>query len=259
MTIFLYLALMNALAQTGNETSATVSPASGKDTMPYEKEFRKYHSLAGMLSYGLKAGINQNNIYGSEIDYIFATPNTQSLLSIHAGLLINTQWNKYFWLKHELLFSTRGALVTLNDSIHGEYSSKFKTLYLDLFPVSPSLHFKGLQFYGGPYLSILANACIQRKNENGDYFNDRSIFGTPENREGEDENKYLQKFDYGLHAGVEYQFSFGLLIGVKYLHGLADIFQYANSFTNDDTKTNPIKIYNKSIMFSVGYTRTRKR
>lgn len=74
----------------------------------------------------------------------------------------------------------------------------------------------------------------------------------------ESKQKYLQKFDFGFNVGIEYQFSFGLLVGLKYTHGLTDIFQYANSYTFDDPKTGNIKIFNRSFLFSLGYKLTGK-
>ncbi|MFN3918629.1 MAG: PorT family protein, partial [Flavobacteriales bacterium] len=93
--------------------------------------------------------------------------------------------------------------------------------------------------------------------ELGNFYIDKSIFGDAGNDESE--KKYLQKFDFGLNAGIEYQFPFGLLIGAKYTHGFTDLFQYANSYTLGDIKTDNIKIYNRSVMFSIGYVFSRKR
>jgi hypothetical protein len=214
-----------------------------------EKQFK-----IGKVTFGFKAGYTHSNLYGNELDYIFASSKTNWLPSFHAGFIVNTQWGKYFWLKHELLVNQRGAKVSLSDSAHGDYHSNLKMLYLDLHPVSPAFHIKGFQIYAGPYVSALTHACIQRKDENGKLFNDKSIFGDAGNSEGEGENKYLQKFDFGLNAGIEYQFPFGLLIGIKYNHGFTDIFQYANSYTNGDTKVDNIKIYNKALMVSLGYS-----
>ena len=211
----------------------------------------------GKVTFGLKAGYNISNLYGSEIDYIFADKQIDWVSGFHAGIVVNTQVNKYFWLKHELFFNQRGAGVMLNDSINGIYSSKMRTYYLDLYPISPTFHFKGFQLYAGPYFSALTVATIQRKDELGNFYTDKSIFGDASNDESE--KKYLQKFDFGINAGIEYQFPFGLLIGVKYTHGFTDVFQYANSYTLQDTKIDNIKIYNRSVLLSIGYVFSRKR
>jgi hypothetical protein len=223
------------------------------------ENFRNQLFKSGSVTFGLKAGYTQGNFYGNEIDYIFAEGTTKWISGFHAGMLVNSKVSKYFWLKRELIFSQRGAVVTLFDSVNGNYSSKLKTYYLDLYPLNPTFHYKGFQLYGGPYISLLTHANIQRKNENGVLFNDKSIFGDAANSEADDENKYLQKFDFGMNFGIEYQFPSGLLIGAKYNHGFTDIFQYANSFTNGDTKTDNIKIYNRAFWVSVGYSFCKKK
>lgn len=221
--------------------------------------FRNNLLNSGKVSFGLKAGYTHGNLFGSEMDYIFADSKTYWLSGFHAGILVNTQLSNYFWLKHELLFSQRGAGVTLFDSINGNYSSKLKTYYIDLYPINLTFHYQGFQIYGGPYISGLTHATIQRKDDNGNLYNDKSIFGDAGNSEAEDENKYLQKFDFGLNVGVEYRFSFGLFVGARYNHGFTDIFQYANSYTNGDNKNDNIRIYNRSLLFSVGYNFVGKR
>jgi hypothetical protein len=222
------------------------------------ENFRNQLFKSGSVTFGLKIGYTHGNFYGNEIDYLFAEGTTNWISGFHAGMLVNSKVNKYFWLKHELIFSQRGAVVTLFDSLTGNYSSKLKTYYLDLYPLNPTFHYKGFQLYGGPYISLLTHANIQRKNENGVLFNDTSIFGDAANSEADDENKYLQKFDFGMNFGIEYQFPFGFFIGAKYNHGFTDIFQYANSYTNGDTKTDNIKIYNRAFWVSVGYSFGKK-
>jgi hypothetical protein len=216
------------------------------------ENFRNQLFKSGSVTFGLKAGYTQGNFYGSEIDYIFAGGTTKWISGFHAGMLVNSKVSKYFWLKHELIFSQRGAIVTLFDSLTGNYSSKLKTYYLDLYPLNPTFHYKRFQLYGGPYISLLTHANIQRKNENGVLFKDKSIFGDAS--QFEDNSKYLQKFDFGMNLGIEYQFPFGFFIGAKYNHGFTDIFQYANSYTLNDPKTTPIKIYNRAFWVSVGYS-----
>lgn len=208
------------------------------------------------VTWGLKAGLTQSNLYGREMDYIFTDTKTSALPSFHFGIIVNSQLGQFFWLKHELLLNQKGARVTIIDSINGDYLSNLKMLYLDFYPISPTFHFKGFQIYAGPYVSLLAKAHLKRKDNHGNYFHDTSIFGTAGNDESE--NKYVQKFDFGLNAGLEYQLPFGVLIGAKYTHGFTDLFQYANSYTLGDSKVDAIKIYSRTLMFSMGYLFDRK-
>lgn len=213
--------------------------------------FRNELLSRGKVSFGIKAGLSYSGLYGKEIGYVFAGNKTDYAPGYHIGVVVDNKIGKNFWLKHELIFNRRITGVQLSDSINGEYGSKLKMSYLELQPFNATFHIKGFQVSAGPYVSALLAAQIQRKDENGNTFNDHSIFGTPDNNESE--NKYLQKFDFGINAGVEYLLPIGLSIGAKYTHGLTDIFQYANSYTLGDTKNDNIKIYNRGFMISIGY------
>lgn len=218
--------------------------------------FRKELFSKGYVAFGIKAGYSNSNIYGKDIDFIFASKQTSHFSAFHAGIFADAKVGKFFSLKHELIINQRGAGVILNDSLLGDYDSKLAMLYLDLYPISPTFHYKNFQLYAGPYISMLVNASVQKKESNGTLYKDKSIFGEAGNNESE--QQYLQKLDFGLNVGIEYQFSFGLLVGLKYTRGLTDIFQYANSYTFDDPKTGKIKIFNQSLLFSLGYKLTGK-
>lgn len=203
------------------------------------------------VSFGIKAGLSYSCLYGKEIGSVFAGNKTEYEPGYHLGLLVNTKTGKNFWLKHELLFNHRTTGVLLSDSINGDYGSMLTMSYLELQPANATFHIKGFQIYAGPYISALIDARIRDKDENGNYVNDHSIYGTPGNDESK--RKYLQKFDFGINAGLEYQLPMGLSVGIKYAHGVTDIFQYANSYTHGDAKNGKIKIYNRAFMISVGY------
>ncbi|MCS6832399.1 MAG: PorT family protein [Flammeovirgaceae bacterium] len=243
MKVFMFLLI---LLVSGRVVAQTAS-----DTVDYEKDFRENVARHGRIAIGLKAGYSLTNLYGKEIAYLFASPRTQWLGGFHAGVLVNAKLRESFWLKHELLFLQKGASVTLTDDINGSYASTLKAYYLEWHPLSPTFHYKGWQGYFGPYIGTVTAAHITRKDDSGKSYQDKSIFGDESNFEKE--KKYLQKFDFGFAAGIEYQFSFGLLLGAKYTHGLTDIFQYANSYTLEDTKHDKINIHHRSILFSVGY------
>lgn len=207
--------------------------------------------LDGSVSWGIKAGWNYSNLYGKERDYVFASNQTSYQSGFHAGLYVDTRLSKHFGLKHELLFSQKRIGVMLTDTNSGDYGSTLTMSYLDLMPASFVYQTGGLQLYAGAYVSALLNANVQRRDANGSMYSDKSIFGSPDNDETQD--RYLQKFDFGANAGIEYRFAFGLSIGARYTHGFTDIFQYANSYTNGAAKTDNIKIYNRGWMLSIGY------
>ncbi len=223
-----------------------------KDSIDYEQDFMLHHAQQGKVSLGAKVGYSHSKFYGTQMDYIFADGQAGWLAGFHVGLEVNSKLSRRFWLKHEILLVQRGAKVKLQDSLSGIYDSKLKTYYIDFYPASPTFHYKGLQVTFGPYVSALVAAVADRKNANGSYFKDHDyFFGTADNSEAKD--RYLQKFDFGILAALSYEFKTGLSIGLAYTRGITDIFQYANSYTFTDPKTDKIRIHNQALMLSLGY------
>jgi len=201
--------------------------------------------------FGLKFGWNHTNLYGKEIADMFASGKTEYQSGFNAGMYVDTRMYRHFGLKHELMFSQRRIGISLADENDEPYKSKLTMTYIDLMPASLTFQLGGLQLYAGPYISAMLNANVRRKDENGNFFKDRSIFGDQKNDESE--ARYLQKFDFGANFGMEYRFGFGLSVGAMYAHGFTDLFQNANAFESEDGKTSEIKIYNRVWMVSVGY------
>lgn len=204
------------------------------------------------ISWGIKAGFNIYNLYGKERDYIFADQKTSYKPGFHIGGFLETKINEKLGLRHELIFSQRKAGVSISDSIHGIYKSTLTMYFIDVVPANLTYQVsKNIQLYAGPYVSALVAANIQRKDKNGNTFSDKSIYGDPAN--DEKENRYLQKFDFGINIGAQYQIKHNLAVELKYTHGFLDLFQYANSYTNEDSKHDRIKIFNRGFMASVAY------
>ncbi|NAW51096.1 outer membrane beta-barrel protein [Elizabethkingia argentiflava] len=207
--------------------------------------------LNNEVKWGIKAGWTYSNLYGKDLDDIFASNKTEFKNGFQAGIYVDTRISKKFGLIHELLFSQKRIGVMLADTQYGDYTSNLSLFYLDLMPANLNFYIGRFQLYTGAYLSALLNASVQRKDKNARMFKDKSIFGDPKNDESQ--TRYLQKFDFGVNVGVEYGFDFGLSIGARYMHGFTDIFQYANTYTNGEIKTDNIKIYNRGYMLSLGY------
>lgn len=220
----------------------------------YSDKDRSIDSLTSndKVSWGLKAGWNYSSLYGKEIDYVFANTDTKYQSGVQLGLFVDTRISNNFGLKHELLFSQRRINVVLSDAESTNYSTTLAQSTIDLMPANLAFHKGGFQLYAGPYISGLVHAHILRKDENGKLWKDKSIFGNAANDESE--THYLQKFDFGANMGIAYSFAHGIHIDARYNHGFTDIFQYANSYTNEDSKVTAIKIYNRGFMLSLAYT-----
>lgn len=218
-------------------------------------KFQNKLFIKGKVSWGVKTAFIQSNLYGVDRSFLSINGQTKALNGFLFGMMVNSMIGKYFWMKHELNFHLHGAGITLHDSINGNYNSELRMYSLQLLPISPSFHIKGFQLYAGPYISALSDASLKRKDESGNYYTDHSIFGN--DKENTEFNKYLQKFDFGIATGVEYEFYFGLNIGVRYTKGFIPIFDNAN--VNTFRQNNPvIKIYNQAIIFSLGYSPKKK-
>lgn len=211
--------------------------------------------INGGAVFGIKGGITQSDYYGPDINTYFASSKTTPVLGFHVGVNVNTEISDCFWLKHELIITQKGAGVSVNDSINGTYTTKLKTYSLDLFPISFSYHKKGFQVFAGPFASMVFAGNIIRKDEHGKLFKDKTIYG--DSRQFEDTSKYLQKLDYGLNIGLEYEFKNGLTIGARYVRGRAEVLDYANKNTLHD-RVNKYRIYNHYFNISIGYCFRRK-
>ncbi|ASK29242.1 hypothetical protein CEY12_03590 [Chryseobacterium sp. T16E-39] len=209
------------------------------------------------VTWGVKAGINTYNLYGKERDFIFANSDTRFKLGFFAGIFVNTNITRNIGLTHELIFNQRRVGVTYKDAADNTYSSTINSSYIDIVPANINYQLSGFRFYAGPYVSMLLAASTKRKDENGIFFKDKSIFGDATN----DESKgyYLQKFDFGMNLGVDYQLKDRWSVGIRYTHGFTDLFQNANSSANGNAKKDKIKIYNRGLMLSLAYDLSSKR
>lgn len=194
------------------------------------------------FTFGISAGINKSSLYGSNIDSLSTGGSAKSSNGATIGITLDNKISKYFGLKHEVFYSQKNITLQLNDSINGDFKSKLKRQYIELFPISPTFYYKGIQLYAGPYIAVLLNASIERKDADGNLYTDRSIFGT-----GQAPSQYSQKMDAGFVAGLNYEFSNGFNFGARYIRGFVPLIENAN--------TKPQwKIYNESFFVTLGYT-----
>ncbi len=209
----------------------------------------------GGATFGVRAGITSSNYYGPDIGTYFSGNTTSMLTGLHAGVVVNNELSDGFWLKHELLYTRTGAGVAINDSVNPVYTTRLKTHAMTLFPVSIDFHKKGFQAFAGPYAAMIFAASIKKRDAKGNYFIDKSIYGSPTNFE--DTSKYVQKMDYGFTLGLEYEFKGGVSLSARYVRGYAEVLDYANKNTLHDN-VRRYRIYNQYISLSLGYYFRRK-
>ncbi|MCD0476351.1 PorT family protein [Flavobacterium sp. EDS] len=198
------------------------------------------------LTFGISGGTNWSSLTGKDIDNLSSDGSTKRAVGHSIGVTLDNKPSNYFGLKHELFYSRRVTTIRMEDEINPAFDSKFKRQYIDLFPASPTLYYKGFEVYVGPYLGLLLNASVQRKDENGSTYTDKTIYGT-----GQATGDYSQKMDAGFVAGLNYALPNGINIGARYIRGLVPILE------NSESK-HQWKIYNESIFVTIGYKFNKK-
>lgn len=208
--------------------------------------------LKGRTSFSVKAGWLQSNLVGKNTDYLASVDgkmNTRS--NFFAGVSVDNSIGKYFGLKHELFYQNYGGSFKreMDDKV---FDANLEMHSLRLNPISAVFKIGGLQVYAGPYVNMLMYSSITSIDADGNTYKDHSIYGST--ADDQEDGPYLQKMDYGIVAGIEYQFNFGLSVGAQYSRGFASLFDNSNSFgLEDNPGIGDLKIYNENIGVFVGY------
>lgn len=125
---------------------------------------------------------------------------------------------------------------------HEQMGQTLRTNYycIDIYPVTPTFHFKGLQLFAGPSISLIV---ASQKD---------SIISGQVKKISDNKMDGLNRYDLGVMAGIEYEFNFGLNLGVRMTHGFTSVYQ-KNSTTNVQTQW-----FNQTYLLTIGYTIGRK-
>ena len=165
--------------------------------------------------FGVKAGLNLSNASGDN------TSNNKNLTGLAAGLMADFGFSDLISFHPELLYSQKGAKLEYNG-----LTAQDRINYLDI-PLLLRVNADGLFFEAGPQAGIL----VGRKFESNVLPGSTSTNG-------------VRKFDVGYVAGVGYQLSSGLELGVRYNGGILDI---------NDPSTSGDKQRNSVFQFQLGY------
>jgi hypothetical protein len=203
----------------------------------------------GETTIGIKAGFTSANVFGPDLSQLSTGGNPSPLSGFHAGLFVNSKVSKHFWIKSEVLTIKKGAVIKINDSYSPLYNSKFIGQYIDVYPMSPTFHYKGFQVLAGPYVSMLLSASVQ-KDSLGVVYTNNAIFGSSTVN-----SHYRQKLDAGLVAGAEYETKWGISLGFRFTQGYVPLIENAAAVLPVNTPEKPQqKVYNKSLSISIGYS-----
>lgn len=164
------------------------------------------------LKPGVKAGLNLSNFTNSNFD---VKPD------FYAGISLGLKISERYTLQPEVLYSRQGARLQSD----GGANSSIEIDYLSLGISNKFILFKGVNLYAvaGPFFDF-------KVRDNIDY---NSLF------------EFLDKFDVGFFAGLDYEFSSGLGVDFKYKLGLNEL----NGIGNDTNST----YHNKVFQFGISY------
>lgn len=221
-----------------------IGPAQAAEVLTENKESTE----PGKLSFGLKAGYSHFTIAGAGVKEFSTGGRPISLSGYYLGLELSTKLSQHWGFKHELSILQKGAVLKMEEEAYPAFDSKYKNVYLDIAPFSLTFQLEGLQLFLGPYAGALLSSSIQRKNESGEVYTDRSIFG-----DAKQTGNYTQKLDAGLLTGLGYEFKNGINIQAKYTQSLAPLIEHT------ERNEGQWKIYNRGFSVSLGYTLFGKR
>lgn len=207
--------------------------------------------LKGKTSFTVKAGWLQSTLKGDDVSEFALDGKVDQRNNFFVGVSVDNSLGKYFGLKHELYYQNYGADFK-REFEELTFNATLEMHSLRLNPISPTLKVGGLQVYAGPYINMLLYSSVTSMDEEGNTYKNHGIFGSTE--DDQEDNKYLQKMDYGITAGIEYQFQFGLLVGAQFTRGFASIFDNSNTFgVEENTGAKDLKIYNQNWGVYLGY------
>jgi hypothetical protein len=185
--------------------------------------------LAGVTSaaqaqstrFGVKAGVGLATLTGSDV----SGTNKKSLVVPQAGVMADFGFSDLLSFHPELLYSQKGIRYESgSDYVQSRLS------YLDL-PLLLRVNADGLFFEAGPQVGFL----IGEKDE----IKVGSLSSSTTSTDG------TRKVDLGYIAGLGYQLSSGLEVGVRYNGGISDL--------NDSNNSGSSKARNSVFQFQVGY------
>jgi hypothetical protein len=154
--------------------------------------------------FGIKGGVNFSNLYTND------SGKDKTLAGFNVGIFSKLPISGFFAFQPELLFATKGAEVTYNNTfVNG--IARFRLNYIEipfLFVVNVTDNFS---LHAGPYAAYLVSGDV--KNESGvDQFN------FEDNINVEDYNR----FDAGVAAGTNLDFK-SVSFGARFTYGLTKV------------------------------------
>jgi Outer membrane protein beta-barrel domain len=173
----------------------------------------------GQVSFGVKGGINVNEIASKEIPTSFAYLfETEASIGFHFGLFTKLKLGKKFDLIPELQFSQRGYKI-----VSGGTKSNLNIGYLEL-PILLSYSIKFLSIEIGPNISYRITSTV-------DAYKD---------------------FDFGLNGGIRVKLTDNFFASSRYYYGISAISEFEFRDVNNQF-LGKVTEHNRTIQIGIGY------
>jgi hypothetical protein len=183
--------------------------------------------------FGFRVGAANPNYYGTDFSDAKSASSISPIWTPTAGFYINSEISDYFWIKTEFNYVNRGYT-------HKEAGKTLKTNYycIDVYPITPAFHYKGAQIFAGPSVTLLVAS------------NRDTLIGGEVKKIADNKLDGINRYDIGIMAGVEYEFNFGLNIGVRMVRGFTSLYEPVNSIQT--------QWFNQTYLFTLGYSIGKK-
>ena len=178
--------------------------------------------------FGIKGGVNFSNLYTKDVT------DQNVLTGFNVGVFAKVAVTDRFALQPELIYTTKGAELKYNNAF-AQGTGKFKLDYIEI-PVLLKINISdNFNIHAGPYAAFLISSKVTNEDSNGNI-----------NFEDQVDPNDLNKFDYGLAAGLGFDFDdFG--IGARYNYGLSTVGKertfLGTTYTFPDSKNSVLSIY----------------
>lgn len=152
---------------------------------------------------GIKGGLNVSNLFIDDVD------DENARIGYHVGVFAQIFSSDAFAIQPELVFSTKGSK---NQYSSGSFDQniKYNLNYIDLPVLAVFKLGKQVEFQLGGYASYLLNVNVTYE-------------GDLANGSDQVDKDHLKSYDYGLSAGLGFNFSPSIQIGTRYNYGLVKI------------------------------------
>lgn len=177
---------------------------------------------------GVKGGVNFSNMYTEDVD------DNNMLTSFNLGFYASIPLTSFIAIQPEFLYSRKGAELKY-DNLLATGSAKFNLNYIEV-PVLLKLNIgKNFNVHAGPYFAYLIDSKVTNETDGGTFDFEETF-----------NNDDFNKFDYGLSAGLGFDFE-SIGIGARYNYGLSTVGKERSfggtSYTFPDGKNSNISVY----------------